>query len=275
MFDKLIVTEPEGAEFKNRSRYFVVSTLVVGIFFATAVVFSIYAAEVGLGNRDFELVSMLAPPDLNPPETEQPRPERSRAENQSRSEPVTRQVNMARVDEVVKDIPDTVSTTRNTQMERPEYGRFDIGKVDSGAVSGQTSGRDSGSGPSGGSGITRIPSGGDTAKETEKDVEPPPVIKKAPPPTRPVSKGVLNGHAKSLPKPLYSAAARAVGAQGLVTVQVTIDESGRVISANATNGHVLLLAEAERAARNARFSPTYLSDVAVKVTGIITYNFQR
>ena len=64
MFDKLIVCEPEGADFKNRSRYFMVSTLVVGVFFATADVFSIYAAEVGLGNRDFELVSMLAPPEM-------------------------------------------------------------------------------------------------------------------------------------------------------------------------------------------------------------------
>ena len=272
MFDKLIVCEPEGADFKNRSRYFMVSTIVVGVFFATAVVFSIYAAELSLGNRDFELVSMLAPPDLNPTETEQPRPERSRTENQSQSQTITRQVNMARVDEVIREVPNSVSTTQNTQMERPAYGRFVISNVDTGPVSGQTSGRQTDSVSPTRSGISVMPNDGVTEKP-EIDVEPPPVIKKKAPPT--VSKGVLNGQATNLPKPVYSIAARTVGAQGLVTVQVTIDESGRVISANATNGHILLRTEAERAARNARFSPTLLSDVPVKVTGIITYNFQR
>jgi TonB family protein len=273
MFDKLIVSEPEGADFKNRSRYFMVSTLVVGVFFATAVVFSIYAAEVGLGNRDFELVSMLAPPDLNPVEAEQHRPERSRTEAQSQSPTITRQVNMARIDEVIREVPNAVSTTQNTQMERPAYGRFDISKVDSGPVSGQTSGRETDGVSPAGSGIAGSPAGDNTEKD--KDIELPPVIKKVTPPTRPVSKGVLNGQATSLPKPLYSATAKAVGAQGLVTVQVTIDESGRVISANAVNGHVLLRADSEKAARNARFSPTYLSDIPVKVTGVITYNFVK
>ena len=273
MFDKLIVCEPEGADFKNRSRYFMVSTLVVGVFFATAVVFSIYAAELSLGNRDFELVSMLAPPDINPLEPERPQPERPQTQNQSQSQTVTRQVNMARVDEVIREIPNTVSTTQNTQTERPSYGRFQISTVDSGSASGQTSGRNTDGVSPTGSGISDTQAGGVMQKETEKDVEPPPVIKRKAPPT--VSKGVLNGQATSLPKPVYSIAARTVGAQGLVTVQVTIDESGRVISANATNGHILLRTEAERAARNARFSPTLLSDVPVKVTGIITYNFQR
>jgi outer membrane biosynthesis protein TonB len=56
-------------------------------------------------------------------------------------------------------------------------------------------------------------------------------------------------------------------------VQVLIDESGRVVSASATGGHPLLRAAAEAAARGARFSPTLLSGQAVKVSGIITYNF--
>ena len=89
----------------------------------------------------------------------------------------------------------------------------------------------------------------------------------------PVSAGVLNGKATSLPKPAFPAAARAVHASGQVTVQVTISESGSVISASAVGGHPLLRAAAESAARGARFSPTLLSGQPVKVTGIITYNF--
>jgi len=86
---------------------------------------------------------------------------------------------------------------------------------------------------------------------------------------------VITGEATSLPKPAYPSTAQAVGASGLVSVQVLIDESGRVVSAHATGGHPLLRASAERAALAARFTPTRLSEVPVKVTGIITYNFMR
>ena len=54
MFDKLIVSDEQGAEFKGRGRYFMVSTVVVGILFVTAVVFSLYAADIGLGSDQFE-----------------------------------------------------------------------------------------------------------------------------------------------------------------------------------------------------------------------------
>jgi TonB family protein len=89
----------------------------------------------------------------------------------------------------------------------------------------------------------------------------------------PISGGVLNGKATSLPKPIYPVSAKAVKASGAVNVQILIDEKGNVISANATSGHPLLRTAAEQAARSARFSPTSLSGQRVKVSGIITYNF--
>jgi TonB family protein len=90
---------------------------------------------------------------------------------------------------------------------------------------------------------------------------------------RTVSGGVLNGKATNLVKPAYPAAARAVNASGAVNVQVTIDESGNVISASAVSGHPLLRAAAVNAARQSKFSPTYLEGQAVKITGVIVYNF--
>jgi periplasmic protein TonB len=83
----------------------------------------------------------------------------------------------------------------------------------------------------------------------------------------------LNGKAISLPRPAYPAIARAARASGTVTVQVTIDESGKVISARAVGGHPLLQQSAVQAAYGARFSPTKLAGEPVKVTGVITYNF--
>ncbi len=88
-----------------------------------------------------------------------------------------------------------------------------------------------------------------------------------------ISGGVLNGKAISLPKPPYPAAARAVGASGAVSVQVLINENGDVVSASAVSGHPLLRAAAAEAARGAKFSPTQLQGMPVKVSGIITYNF--
>lgn len=88
-----------------------------------------------------------------------------------------------------------------------------------------------------------------------------------------ISQGVINGSAEVLPKPPYPAAARAIRASGAVNIQVTIDESGNVISASAVSGHPLLRQAAEQAARSARFKPTMISGQPVKVTGVIVYNF--
>lgn len=92
-------------------------------------------------------------------------------------------------------------------------------------------------------------------------------------PTRPISGGVLNGTATELPKPAYPEVARRARSSGLVTVEVVVDEKGHVISAHAVKGPTLLQQAAEAAAMQARFSPTLLSGQAVKVSGIITYNF--
>ena len=91
----------------------------------------------------------------------------------------------------------------------------------------------------------------------------------------PISGGVLNGKAITLPKPEYPADAQAAGATGTVVVQVTIDESGMVISTRAISGHMLLRQAAVNAAIQARFSPTLLMGEPVKVTGVITYNFVK
>src|SRR2546421_653030 len=73
-----------------------------------------------------------------------------------------------------------------------------------------------------------------------------------------VSGGVLNGKATSLPSPAYPPAAKAVNAEGAVSIQVLIDEGGNIIAATAVSGHPLLRAAAEAAAREAKFSQTKL-----------------
>ena len=92
-------------------------------------------------------------------------------------------------------------------------------------------------------------------------------------PLKPVSAGVLNGKAMSLPPPVYPDMARRAGATGVVQVEVVIDINGKVISAKAVSGPALLRQSAEMAAKLARFSPTLLSGQPVRVSGVINYNF--
>lgn len=101
-----------------------------------------------------------------------------------------------------------------------------------------------------------------TTQPTAKEENPPPA-----------SGGVLNGKALVLPKPVYTSVARSAGAKGSVTVEVEIDEKGRVTKAKAISGPALLQASAVNAARQARFSPTLLSGQPIKITGLIVYNF--
>jgi len=88
-----------------------------------------------------------------------------------------------------------------------------------------------------------------------------------------VDLGQLNSLAIKLAMPVYPEIAQKLNAQGKVTVQITLDEEGKVISAKATNGSSLLRSASEEAARKSRFKPTLVGKQAVKATGFITYNF--
>ncbi|MCA1555639.1 MAG: TonB family protein, partial [Acidobacteria bacterium] len=90
---------------------------------------------------------------------------------------------------------------------------------------------------------------------------------------KPLSVGQLNAKAVRLPKPLYPETARRMRIVGAVAVQVTVDESGKVIAARAVNGHVMLRDAATAAARQAKFIPVLISGQPVPVSGFITYTF--
>jgi protein TonB len=108
--------------------------------------------------------------------------------------------------------------------------------------------------------------------QVQVNSEPPPPA--APKPIlKPVSGGVLNGTAISLPPPLYPESAKRLRMFGVVSIEVIVDETGKVISAHATSGPNGLREAAVQAALKARFSPTMLSGQPMKVSGVITYKF--
>ena len=104
------------------------------------------------------------------------------------------------------------------------------------------------------------------------DSEPPP--SPGPRPIlKPVSGGVLNGTAIYLPQPIYPEAAKRMRASGVVTVDVVLDETGKIVAATASSGPAILREAAVQAALKAKFSPTKLSGQPVKVSGVINYKF--
>jgi TonB family protein len=89
----------------------------------------------------------------------------------------------------------------------------------------------------------------------------------------PSDKGILNSQAIDLPKPTYPAEAKKNHVTGQVQVKVVVDETGKVISAEAQFGPEPLLAAAVEAARRARFKPLVVNEVHLKFFGILTYDF--
>jgi TonB family protein len=272
MFGKLVESSSHKGDYARRGTFFLGTLTAYALIFLAVGVGSIYAYNTHIETQNLELVTLITPVETEQVRTPQPRntaPPRPAAGGNS--EPKTA---------VVKTPP--VITTMDPQRiagkasvasdvtELPRMMDYRIGTPGPGDnIFGATGNKPTGNG-----------SGGDQAGGGSIEMDelvrtaPPPLIKKevAKPPTV-RSMGVVNGMATQLPKPVYSAIARAARASGTVTVQVLIDEHGKVVSARALSGNPLLLRESVQAAYQARFTPTLLSQQPVKVSGVITYNF--
>ena len=263
MLEQLIESKNNTREAANRLGFLSTTFVLVAGTCLSGILWSLFAMNLAVGDGDFDLTALLAPVAAvdNKPEPVQ------KQENQTEknaSDTPTRQVNMLRTDEISSIVPDTISVVPNTQRARPVE-KFDIGPLDKPGIQRRESFNENSDGAGIGQSIKPT-----VENNNETDI---PDLKK---PTKVIrTTEIINSKATYLPKPAYPAPAIAVGAGGAVNVQVNIDESGKVISAKAVSGHPLLRAAAENAARNARFSPTYLNKQTVRVTGIIIYNFVR
>jgi TonB family protein len=104
---------------------------------------------------------------------------------------------------------------------------------------------------------------------------PPPPLPQSPDSPKLIRKsgGVLSASAIKRVGPEYPPLAKAANVSGTVVVEITVDETGDVISARAISGHPLLKDAAVDAARQWKFSPTTLAGEAIKVVGTLTFNF--
>lgn len=277
MLDKLVISKNNDKENRRLNGLFSGTIMLAAIGLTLAFTFSLFGFQLGLDDSDLELSSLTMPVAVEESKPEPPKIQKQTSSSENvKSDIPTRVANIQRLDETPAKSPDSVSVTPSKNQARPNS-PFKIGTIDTTPTNSSGVKRDGAeNGKLDNTGILN-----NQSKIIEKDEEIPvlkPTVKepkkdesvKVP---RIISRGVINGSAKYLAQPIYSAAAKTVRANGRVEVQVIIDETGRVTSANVISGNPLLRDSALDAARKSTFSPTKLSDVPVKVSGIIVYNF--
>jgi len=257
MFDNLVESNSHKDDISRKGSFILATTAIYFVLIVTFFVAGIYWYDNHLGEMELELTTLVAPVPVPQVKAE----ERPKEE----AKPVKVEQNVDVRKELIASVDRTELVPKEVSAKASDIPPVRRGVT---TVLGDTSSNAAAPMPAGpGTGTVVAPT-----KVAIADEPPPPEVKPTPP-RAPISGGVLNGKAISLPKPAYPPIARAAHASGTVVVQVLIDENGNVVSAHAVSGHPLLQAVAVGAARQARFSPTKLSGQPVKVTGVIQYNF--
>ena len=258
MFDNLVESSSHKDDITRKGSFVGATALIYVVLLLTFFVAGIYWYDAKLGEMELELTTLVAPVPV-PQQQKQP-------EQKQEAKPQKVEQNVDVRKELVADVAESRLPPKEISAKASDVPPVRrgvttvVGSSDSNAAAPMPAGPGTGN-------VTTAP-----ARVNIADEPPPPEVKPTPP-RAPISGGVLNGKAISLPKPAYPPIARAAHASGTVVVQVLIDENGSVVSAHAVSGHPLLQGAAVGAARQARFSPTKLSGQPVKVTGVIQYNF--
>jgi protein TonB len=271
MLDQLVESRNNSRENTRRSE-FILGTLVVLVsVLIGGWVWSLFHKEYGMGTGDLDISSLVAPVALPEDAPPPPPPKEETPKQSAPSDKPTVVEKIATMEETKEPPKDTKGEVlKAPPLKASEANNYNVGKTNEGRFDSSKTYNDNPTGLGGGGGGGNDDEGENLKVKSTPAPTPKPTEKPVP---KTISGGVVNGKATNLVKPPYPPAARAVRASGAVNVQVTIDESGNVISASAVSGHPLLRQAAVQAARASKFSPTMLSGQAVKVTGVIVYNF--
>jgi protein TonB len=262
MFTNLIESSSHTKEFKRRGSFLLFTTATYVVLFVVTGVVSIYAYDARLEEQNLEMVTLISPQEIAPDKADV-------QEHQTQPKPISREdpgmthraVAMLSVNHP-ESVPESISTTPNKNKSLPDSGRVIVDGID------REAGPGSGTPTNGGRQFAQPPQ-----IVLPDDPPPAPTPIPATPKVLKISE-LINSKALVLPKPPYPSLAKQIHLQGTVVIQVLIDESGKVLSAKPVSGHPMLIPESQKAAMGARFSPTTMNGVPVKVSGMISYNFQ-
>src|SRR5215204_765943 len=258
MFDNLVESSSHKDDITRKGSFIGITALIYGVLLVAFFIAGIYWYDNHLGEMELELTTLVAPVPV-PQQQKEP-------EQKQEAKPVKVEQNVDIRKELVASVDRTELVPKEVSAKASDVPPVRRGVTTVLGTENSSAAAPMPAGPGAGT-VVAAPT-----KVAIADEPPPPEVKPTPP-RAPISGGVLNGKAISLPKPAYPPIARAAHAAGTVVVQVVIDENGNVVSAHAVSGHPLLQGAAVGAARQAKFSPTKLSGQPVKVTGVIQYNF--
>src|SRR5215213_594934 len=259
MFDNLVESSSHKDDIARKGSFIGITLVVYAVLITAFVIAGIFWYDARLGDMELELTTLVAPVPV-PQQAKEP-------EKQAEAKPQKVEQNVDIRKELIADVAESRLPPKEISAKASDVPPVRRGVTTMVGTSDSNASSPMPAGPGAGT-VVSAP-----ARVQIADEPPPPDAPKPTPPRAPISGGVLNGKAISLPKPAYPPIARAAHASGTVVVQVLIDENGSVVSAHAVSGHPLLQGAAVGAARQARFSPTKLSGQPVKVTGVIQYNF--
>lgn len=277
MLNQLIESKNNGRESRRKSRLFLATLAALAALLTGSWTVSLFAKDYRMAGGDLDMARLVAPIAVEreaPPPRPEPAADRPRSSGQRADKIVLRELyeELSRPQTPPKDTSGQKEaiSARRFNLEEVEPGDFD--RIPGGAG---RRGSESTNGPDN-CGLCRETDGQKAADKGDGEL--PKVVKAAPQESvknrLPKSLGVINSIATNLVRPPYPAPARAVRAEGAVSVQVLIDEEGKVVSATAVSGHPLLRRAAVEAAQRSRFTPTLLSNQPIKVTGVIVYDFK-
>lgn len=266
MFDNLVESTSHKGDLSRKGGFFLGTLAIYFVLAVVIAVVGIVTYNDHLDALNMELTTMVAPVPIQqqPEQQEQHQEARPQAQDQqvaTRTEFVSSSLDPTKVPAKVEAVASKVPPVPPGGAVLSNRNSDPVGGASVGPIGAGTGGPVGGTAPA-------------PKVVVASDDEPPPP-KPTPEPKKNVtiSGGVLNGKAISRPTPPYPPIARAARASGTVVVQVTVDESGKVVSAHAVSGNPLLQQAAVQTAYSWRFSPTLLSGQPVKVTGQITFNF--
>lgn len=236
--------------------------------------YSLFAKNYAMSNGEMEISNLVAPVSVT--EEEPPAPEPVKKPEKAESSNSNKTV----LKEFYEDMSRTKEPPKNTTGEKEvinarQYGLDNVQRGLENKIA-ENTGRNTENNEQGCGlcGNDRQSKDNKPEKDDFDNLEVKQKPKPTPAPTILRTSEIINGKATNLVKPPYPSIARPLRIEGAVNVQVTIDERGNVISASAVSGHPMLRQSAVQAARQSKFSPTTLNGIAVKVTGIIVYNFK-
>lgn len=258
MFENLVESGSHSEDIKRKGSFLVGFTALYVVLIIAGLIAGILWAPAYIDQQTLELTALIAPV---PVQQQQEQKQEAKPEKMD----VSKNVDIRK--ELIADVSRADLVPKEVSAKAS-----DVPPVRKGVVTMLGSGNTNAIAPvAPGAGTGSIISSG-PAKVDVADAPPPPPPKPTPP-KAPISGGVLNGKAVRLVQPPYPAIARSARASGQVRVQIVIDENGNVISAAPVSGHPLLQGAAVSAARASKFTPTKLSGMPVKVSGVIIYNF--